>query len=169
MKKYLLAIYLLLAVFCGACAIGDKVDADANLAQNAAAEVNDDLDLLIVPSKDVLEIKEKMFITQTNDILLNAQTYEGKTIKVEGMYFGYFDTYDNRDYNYVQRRSPGCCGNDGTIGFEFVYDGAMPEVDDWIEAIGQIEIFKVGDKDRVRLRLSQLTVKDERGKEFVSN
>ena len=171
MKKYLVAICLLSVVLCCACAASDKGDSSVPEGLEEGVGVNVDLGESPLKAGDssVLEIKDKVFIAQTTDIMLNASSYEGKTVKVEGMYFGYFDDYDNRDYHYVQRRSPGCCGNDGLVGFEFIYDGDMPELDDWIEAIGQVEVFKVGENERARLRLSQLTVKEERGMEFVNN
>ncbi|MCL1975124.1 MAG: hypothetical protein FWG61_03040 [Firmicutes bacterium] len=145
-------------------ATSENTDVDTTL--DTAAETLEE-SLAIANAADIIVIKEKMFIAQTNDITLNARSYEGKTIEVEGMYFGYFDPYSEREYNYVQRRSPGCCGNDGMVGYEILYDGEMPEINDWIEVIGQIEVVQVENKDAVRVRVSQLTVKDERGAEFV--
>jgi len=193
MKK-LLALCLLLAVFLSACATGNAVGnegvianadmleeaisedvtvAEVITAEDITAEDTEEEDISVslanAAAADVIEIKEKMFITQINDIELNARSYEGKTIKVEGMYFGYFDSYSDRDYNYVQRRSPGCCGNDGVVGFEIFYDGDMPAENDWIEVLGKIEIRMVGNNERVVLRADQVTIKDERGKEFVIN
>jgi uncharacterized membrane protein YcgQ (UPF0703/DUF1980 family) len=162
MKKYLLVICLLLAMLSSACA--GNTDAATN---EAAGE--EDISLGKPAMGYDLEIKEKMFIAQVTDIELNASSYEGKVVKVEGMYFGYFDSYSDRDYNYVQRRSPGCCGNDGIVGFEFVFEGDMPENNDWIEVIGKVELFTVEDRERVRLHAEKLTVKDERGAEFVIN
>jgi uncharacterized membrane protein YcgQ (UPF0703/DUF1980 family) len=127
------------------------------------------LNIVNAAAMDVVEIKEKMFIAQISDILLNVSSYEDKTIKVEGMFFSFFDPYSNREYRYVQRRSPGCCGNDGIVGFEILYDGELPENNDWVEAIGQVKMVKIGEKERVMLQISQLTVKDERGQEFVYN
>ena len=193
MKKSLLLICLLLLLFCGACAEGNKTDilenentntnTNTNLAINTITDENtvidqsqdiakdliDDLEesFALANAADVIEIREKMFIAQTNDIMLNARSYEGKTVKVEGMYFGYFDPYSEREYHYVQRRSPGCCGNDGLVGFEIIYEGEMPEINDWVEAIGKVEVVKVGNDDSARLHLSVLTVKNERGAEFV--
>ena len=38
------------------------------------------------PDSDILEISEKMFLTQINDIYYNFDEYKDKTIIVEGMY-----------------------------------------------------------------------------------
>ncbi|MDR0455596.1 MAG: hypothetical protein LBH20_02800, partial [Treponema sp.] len=58
-----------------------------------------------ISKKGVVEIGEKMFIAQVNDIYLNAKDYMGKTIKLEGM----FKCED--PYNFVVRYGfGGCCG-----------------------------------------------------------
>jgi uncharacterized membrane protein YcgQ (UPF0703/DUF1980 family) len=43
---------------------------------------------LVQPVDDgkIVEIQEKMFIAQTNDIYLNPEDYIGKTIKLEGLF-----------------------------------------------------------------------------------
>ncbi|MDR2768886.1 MAG: metal ABC transporter permease, partial [Treponema sp.] len=75
----------------------------------------------VEPSGSVVEIKEKMFIAQTNDIYLNAEDYLGKTIRLEGLFKT--DSYDDlsKTYCFVMRYGPGCCGNDGSAGFEVAW------------------------------------------------
>lgn len=119
--------------------------------------------------KEVFEIKEKMFIAQCNDIYLNPEDYKGKTVKLEGMYDEFTDPETNETYRYVYRNGPGCCGNDGVAGFEFLYDGTPPRLNDWIEVTGTVEIMKEDDYEYVVLRLSKLAVLDERGAEYVEN
>jgi hypothetical protein len=79
-----------------------------------------------------VEIREKMFIGQVNDVYLNAEDYMGKTIKLEGL----FKIEEGNDwvpdgvaedlkpfYCYVIRYGPGgCCGFDGSVGFEIAWD-----------------------------------------------
>lgn len=119
---------------------------------------------------EIFEIREKMFITQCNDIYLNPEDYKEKTIKLSGVYDEYIDDESGQVYHYVIRYGPGCCGNDGVAGFEFFYDGDMPEPDDWIEAVGTIEIIdnSVGYQDII-MHLSKITILEERGAEYVVN
>lgn len=119
-------------------------------------------------STEVFEIKEKMFIAQCNDIYLNPEDYKNKIIKLEGMYNEYTDEETNETYFSVYRNGPGCCGNDGVAGFEILYDGTAPNLNDWIEVVGTVDIIKDEDNyEYIVLRVSELTVLDERGEEFV--
>jgi len=116
-----------------------------------------------------LEIKEKMFVTQINDIYLNIDDYLGKTIKYEGI----FDVYDyeptGTKYYYVIRYGPGCCGTDSNAGFEVVWDGSYPKKFDWVEVVGKLELYE-NENDGfqyLRLVLSSLNVLPVRGAEYV--
>jgi len=122
-------------------------------------------------SEPVVEIKDKMFIQQINDIYLNPGDYENKTIKLEGIYDVWQDETDsNRSRFAVYRRAPGCCGDDGKVGFEFEYNGEKPILGDWVAVEGRIkETFDEHGDKHIILELSKLTVKDERGVEFVEN
>jgi uncharacterized membrane protein YcgQ (UPF0703/DUF1980 family) len=40
-------------------------------------------------AEKIIEIRERMFIQQCNDIYLNPEDYEGRTIKLEGIYDEY--------------------------------------------------------------------------------
>jgi uncharacterized membrane protein YcgQ (UPF0703/DUF1980 family) len=117
----------------------------------------------------VIEIKEKMFIAQTNDIYVNANDYLGKTIRYEGV----FNQEDGSvagqpvTYSMVIRYGPGCCGNDGNVGFEVDWDKPYPEVNDWVEAEGVLEQYDEEGTMYLRLKLSSLNVLPERGEETV--
>ena len=63
--------------------------------------------------KNSLEISEKMFITQINDIYFNFDDYKDKTITVEGMYTLFYSPDGKESAPVVYRKGPGCCGNDG--------------------------------------------------------
>lgn len=121
------------------------------------------------PRQDVVEIKEKLFIAQCEDIYLNPEQYKGKTIKFEGIYQQHLDSAAGINRHFVIRYSPGCCGDDGVVGFEVLYDGTLPKQDDWVEAIGKIEMLEANGAEYVGMRLSKLTVLDKRGAEFVIN
>lgn len=121
------------------------------------------------PELPVVEITEKMFIAQCNDVYLNPDDYQGKAIRLEGLYTIYADDQSGKTYHYVMRYGPGCCGYDGSAGFEFLYDGELPKLDDWIELVGTVEKVTENDMEYIVLRASKVTVMEVRGAEFVSN
>jgi len=119
-----------------------------------------------------VEIKEKMFIAQTNDVYLNPEDYLGKTIKLEGLFKHPESDYGN--YCFVIRYGPGCCGTDGNAGFEIAWEPrdqapvGYPSIDDWVEAVGVLKTYEEDGYPYLYLALSSLTVLDKRGAEFVS-
>jgi uncharacterized membrane protein YcgQ (UPF0703/DUF1980 family) len=118
---------------------------------------------------DVFEIREKMFVTQTNDIYLNPDEYLGRTIKLEGL----FGTIDDvaPPCRYVYRFGPGCCGYDANAGFEVVWKAGeeeYPRENDWVEAVGVLENHENEGEKFLRLALKSLVVKAKRGKERVA-
>jgi uncharacterized membrane protein YcgQ (UPF0703/DUF1980 family) len=126
---------------------------------------------------DIVEIREKMFIAQTNDVYLNPEDYLGKTIKLEGLFKR--DQYTGSDtvYCFVLRYGPGCCGSDGNAGFEVAWDTSdskspvdsqYPEEDDWVEAMGVLSTYEEDGYPYLYLALSSLRIKEELGAEFVA-
>lgn len=120
------------------------------------------------PEPALVEIKEKMFIAQANDIYLNPTQYTEKTIRWEGIYtrLDYANT-DGTPYHCVFRYGPGCCGDDGMVGFEVVWDTEYPALDSWVQAEGTVEEYVENDLKYLRVRLSSLKVLDKRGAETV--
>lgn len=123
------------------------------------------------PNQDVIYIREKMFVAQTNDIYLNAQDYLGKKIKYEGMFKAYTDPRTDITYYSVIRYGPGCCGTDMNCGFEVIWlDGEAdyPEDDAWVEVEGVLG-FVEGENGYkfLRLDMTSLKVLEKRGLETV--
>jgi uncharacterized membrane protein YcgQ (UPF0703/DUF1980 family) len=120
-------------------------------------------------NKEIIEIKEKMFIAQTNDVYLNAEDYLGKTIKLEGL-FKQDDGY-GKTYSFVIRYGPGCCGYDGTAGFEVAWTNEKnrkyPAVDSWVEATGVLKTYQEDSMQYLYLDLASLNVLSKRGAETV--
>jgi len=117
---------------------------------------------------NIVEIKEKMFVTQVNDVYLNPEDYLGKTIKLEGV-FKNEKSYDGEQYCFVIRYGPGCCGNDGIVGFEIKWDEdnakPYPKDDSWVESTGVLKQYEV--EGYLYLDLISLNVLNKRGAETV--
>jgi uncharacterized membrane protein YcgQ (UPF0703/DUF1980 family) len=120
----------------------------------------------------IIEIKEKMFIAQTNDVYLNPEDYMGKTIKLEGLFKSEQYGENAPPYCFVLRYGPGCCGYDGNAGFEVAWNGqagkAYPNNDEWVEAVGVLQTYEEEGYPYLYLALSELNVLDKRGAEFVT-
>ena len=118
----------------------------------------------------IIEITEKMFISQVNDVYLNTDDYLGKTIKIEGL-FKQEQSYD-KSYCFVLRYGPGCCGYDGNVGFEVAWTNekaqSYPAIDSWVEATGVLKTYEEDGYDQyLYLDLSSLNVLSKRGAETV--
>ncbi len=125
--------------------------------------------IIEVPEGKTIEIKEKLFLTQINDIYFNFENYKEKTIIVEGM-FTFLESYDgDLKFPAVYRRGPGCCGNDGWGGFMLDFKGKYPKEDDWIRVVGKPFIREENGYEDLYLKVSSLEIKTERGAEFVQN
>ncbi|WP_286945517.1 hypothetical protein [Acetobacterium sp. UBA5834] len=118
---------------------------------------------------EVVEISERMFITQCNDVYINTDEYMNKTIVLEGMYYEYTDPKTNQVHTYVIRNGPGCCANDGIVGFEILFEGDKPVPNDWIRVTGKVEKLDNNELETIVLRLDQIEIKAERGQETVLN
>jgi uncharacterized membrane protein YcgQ (UPF0703/DUF1980 family) len=159
-----------------------KADTPDAAQSNAVQPVKTDKpDAVQSGAGKVIEIKEKLFIAQTNDIYLNPEDYLGKTIRLEGLFKT--EQYEGDDpYCFVIRYGPGCCGYDGTAGFEVAWtpravqkDSSAnvlapryPNEDDWVEAVGTLSSYEEDGYPYIYLQLASLTVKKDRGAEFVS-
>lgn len=116
---------------------------------------------------DTIEISEKMFLTQINDMYYNFEDYKDKTIRVQGMYDIETSEIDGSTMHMVYRNGPGCCGNDGWGGFYLHYDGVYPEQNAWVEVIGTPELVEDEEYMLLYLNVTSIQVMEERGEEFV--
>jgi len=112
-----------------------------------------------------------MFISQVNDIYLNAEDYIGKTIKLQGV-FKAEQPYEGDPYCFVLRYGPGCCGYDGNVGFEIKWDETraqpFPKEDSWVETTGVLKQYEEdGYNQYLYLDLISLNVLNKRGSEIV--
>jgi uncharacterized membrane protein YcgQ (UPF0703/DUF1980 family) len=112
-----------------------------------------------------------MFMAQVNDIYLNADDYFGKTIKLEGIFKQTPYIEGQEQFCFVIRYGPGCCGNDGNVGFEVAWNGEnvkpYPAVDSWVEAEGVLKYYEEEGYRLSYIDLSSLNVLTKRGAETV--
>ncbi len=181
MKKIVFGVLLGLVIIVGVIMLPGVAPSEENQAANgngtlavgsanandaAAAQTRHDVKL-DEPSGDVIEIKEKMFVAQTNDVYYNPEDYLGKTLKYEGLFDSYDDPDNGQTYYAVIRYGPGCCGIDLNAGFEVLWNREYPEPNDWVEAVGVLEEYEENGQKYLRLALSSLTVLPTRGAETV--
>jgi len=119
-------------------------------------------------ASDTIEIDEKMFIAQVNDVYLNAEDYLGKKIKLEGVFLR---STGEEPYYFVVRYGPNCCGNDGIVGFEVAWAKEKaqpyPAADSWVEAEGVLKSYEEQGYTLSYIDLSSLNVLSKRGSENV--
>jgi zinc transport system permease protein len=117
--------------------------------------------------ESIVEIKEKMFVAQTNDIYYNPEEYLGKIIKYEGIFQSYELPETGENYCIVIRYGPGCCGIDADVGFEVSWDSGYPCNNDWVEVTGVLEEYEESGYKYLRVSLSEMNVLATRGSEVV--
>jgi len=166
MKKRFIAVMLCLAfVLFAGCQSNQDAKNDGGI--NAANASDGNGKSASPAGAKVVEIKEKMFVAQTNEIYYNSEDYLGKTIKYEGI-FTLYEAPDGTKYYSVIRYGPGCCGNDANCGFEVRWDKSYPKENDWVSVEGVLEKYDEGGSQYLRLALTSLDVKKERGAENVT-
>ena len=165
MKKLTVMLILCSAVMLAGCQTKAPVNQGSKSGAGASGEKK-------ISSKyentEIVEIKEKMFVAQTNEIYVNAGDYLGKTIKYEGIFKIFPGSEPDITYRTVIRYGPGCCGTDGDCGFEVVWDKGYPEENDWVSVEGILEEYDEGGVKYLRLALNSLEIKTERGNEYVT-
>ena len=109
----------------------------------------------------ICSLKDRFFIQQINDIYLNPQSYRDKVIQIEGFFGTYVDEDKVRRY-IVFRKTAGCCGDDGSSGFEFVYKKGKLDFnpDEWIFVEGIVKE-RSGKGPDIYLEASSVVKKDK--------
>jgi len=138
-----------------------------------AAEITEE-DIFTIPDGIDVVIRERLFIGQVNDVYRNPDEYVGKTIKLEGLFM--YGIAGDREYCYVIRKGPGCCGDDGQVGFEVSWNppgdppgerDVYPKSNAWVAAQGELKRYESQGYNFLYLSLSELNTLEKRGKEFV--
>jgi uncharacterized membrane protein YcgQ (UPF0703/DUF1980 family) len=168
--KLLLRITLIAAlVFLSGCssanASGEPADAQASasVSEPASAPQYDE-------TTEVVEITEKLFVAQSNEVYLNPGDYLGKIIHYEGIFVTFENPGADEVSHTVIRYGPGCCGIDANCGFKVVWpngQGSYPQEDDWVEVTGVLEEYEAYGYQQLQVSLISLRVLDVRGAEYV--
>jgi uncharacterized membrane protein YcgQ (UPF0703/DUF1980 family) len=117
---------------------------------------------------NVVEIGEKLFIQRCTDLYMNPDDYDDKLVRIEGI----CDVWEEGGETCyaVYRRTPGCCGDDGVMGFTFNYSGEQQlAMGDWISVTAEVitGTDEYGNAT-VELNAGEVTVSQVRGLEFVT-
>ena len=118
-------------------------------------------------NKEVINIEEKIYLSQMTDIYMNTEDYVGRIISMEGYMLP--DEEDDDIVGAVVRDTPGCCGDDGLTGISFIWDGDCPEDNDWLKVTGVLTFRCTEEGDLyLVIEADEAEVLTERGREFVS-
>jgi len=120
---------------------------------------------------DIIEISERFFILEVQEIQLNPEDYLGRTIRYEGVFRSVYWAATDRYFHFVLRYTDDCCGLDGgVVGFEVYFeDGHAPvEADAWVEVTGILGRYEEDGRRLLRLLVTSMTELETRGAEVVS-
>jgi len=123
-------------------------------------------------TSDTLEITEDMYITRIFDIYENPANYTEKAISIEGVFTA--NSHDSHKHYHVFRNVPIYDKDHGhdhmeRLGFEFTYNGDMPQNNDWIEVVGILRPHDENGESSLVIEASSVTVLDKRGAETIKN
>ena len=159
----------------------DKKEENEVLSQTAATEKNtlpvkeeklsDGIKYSVrdTNKKPDVVLKDNYYDTQISEINLNFETYEGKTMEIEGFYF------ENGAYTFVGRYStsnlcPYC--PTGYSYFEYEWHGdekvELKDSDSWIKVIGTLKKGNDG-VEYYYIDADSIEIMNERGQETVTN
>jgi zinc transport system permease protein len=179
-QSKLIPIGLMIGILCctiGCNLVGTPKNTNANgttavdlpeddvTAENKHSDI--DISDAMNSSDDVIEITEKMFIAQTNDMYINPTDYIGKTVKYEGIFNIFEEPSTGKTYYSVIRYGPGCCGYDANAGFEVIWDKKYPKQNDWVEVIGILDDYDENGQQYLQVKLTSLNTLTKRGAETV--
>lgn len=139
-KKTLLLVLLIVIVLGGLALMQKPTNTQNGKSKTSNSNMKIDID-----------ITDNYFIAQTNDVYLNYDEYEGKTVRIEGYFYVYQDYTSGQNYYAVIRNAPGCCGNDGLAGLDIKWDGEYPAEKTWIQVVGKISKYSETDPTPVIL------------------
>ncbi len=139
MKKFFLILFCLSLISCSNNATSNNIDLQEQTSSSLTTnEKSVDIDLS--------SQSETMVISTLNSILMEPETYLGKSIKIKGIYTTQTDIETNVQYSYVSYiDTTSCC----TLDLEYRYDNydpnKLPKLDDSIEIVGVLKSYEEND------------------------
>lgn len=165
MKKFILFIILSLTII--SCNRVDNRDRDINKKIDASIEKEkkENTEKLNKEKEEKIHfIREKLFITQINQIYLNIDEFLGKVIELEGFIDTQINNTTGKEEKFVMRLGPGCCAFDEFAGFVIKWDKDFPVDKQWVRLKGVLEQEGEGKTRQIYLRILEIEEKDEMGK-----
>ena len=122
-------------------------------------------------NENIEEISERFFVQQVNNIWFNLDSYVGRTIQLEGMFFNWQAPQPDGtmgEFHFVVRFLSGCCGDEGNIGFEIAMGDFEPFADNtWVSVTGVLGAVEGTHGNTPMLRVTAIEALAERGAEVV--
>ena len=113
---------------------------------------------------EIIRIDEKVFVSQITEIQTNSLDYVGRQVSLEG----YMLEQDTTGVGGIVRDAPGCCGDDGLIGFLFSWSGKLPQPNEWIRVTGVLTREEGEGVVHFKIIANDVEILEERGVQFVT-
>ncbi len=139
MKKFLLILFCLSLVSCSNSSTSNNTEAQEQTSENLTTD-DKTVDF------DLSSQSETMAYSTLNSILMEPETYLGKSIKIKGIYTSQTDITTKSQYSYISYiDTTSCC----TLDLEYKYDNydpnKLPQLDDSIEIVGVLKSYEEND------------------------
>lgn len=142
--------------------IGETKESNATKSSNKGNETTDKAKDTSV-DYDLTTMNSDMVYASVYQLMVDPETYVGKTFKMQGTYYSTFYEPTNKYYHYVIiEDAAACCAQ----GLEFVWgDGSHVYPDEYpanesrVEVSGTFETYKEGEDERLYCRIVNATMR----------
>ncbi|MCR5182740.1 MAG: hypothetical protein K6D56_06920 [Clostridia bacterium] len=113
-------------------------------SQEAAPEIEDETENIDV---DLTTLSNTMVYSEVYNMVMNPDDYEGKIVKMNGLFAVYYDEQANKYYfGCIIQDATACCaqGIEFELAGEHVFPDDYPEVNDEISVIGEFDTYEDG-------------------------
>ena len=121
----------------------------------------------------IIEIGERLFVAQINEIMSNPDRFLGRTIRYEGMLWTVTHPVTEEEFSFVVRMTEGCCSPLEPVGFAInlssLENAEQTPLNAWVEVVGILEQHEGEAFDILRLDVISITEMADRGSEFVNS
>lgn len=170
-KKYIkpIAMFVVMAAILSGCQSETATQEVAMKSEKRATETGEgqtEAEKKNRQNKEIVQVEEKVFLSQMTDIYTNKEDYIGRTLSLEG--YMYTEGIEDGITGGVVRNTPGCCGDDGLLGFLYTWAGEVPKANEWIRVTGVLTEREKDGTAQFVLEAEEIEVLKERGAEFVA-